>query len=117
MASEAGKSVTIHLPKGHLHIYSETLPSYQLFISNHDHRDQRPVALMVEGFKDLTIKGYDTRLQFHGGLIPLVVKDSEKVTIEGFSIDYPQPAITQIEVVDINRLSDEVVVQLLPETS
>ncbi|MDY3884390.1 hypothetical protein [Porphyromonas somerae] len=117
VASKAGKSVTIHLPKGHLHIYSETLPSYQLFISNHDHREQRSVALMVEGFKDLTIKGDNTHLQFHGGVIPLMVKDSEKVTIEGFSIDYPQPAMTQIEVVDINRLSDEVVVQLLPETS
>lgn len=116
-ASSEGKEVVIYLPKGDLHIYQESLPLRQLYISNHDHVDQRPVAMMLEGMNNITIRGEETRLQFHGRLIPIVIKESSNIYMEGFTIDYPRPAMSQIEVLEVDKENNDVKVKVLGETS
>ncbi|MDO5035383.1 MAG: right-handed parallel beta-helix repeat-containing protein [Porphyromonas sp.] len=114
--NEAGDHVTLDLGKGTYHISANQLPSYELYISNHDHVAERPVAFMLKGFKGLTLKGDGAQLLFHGRLIPIVVQESEGVLLEGFSIDYPRPALSQVEVLSIDAERDEVTVRVPEET-
>ena len=115
-ASAEGKEVVIYLPKGNLQIYQEHLPLHQLYISNHDHVDQRPVAMMLEGLNNVSIQGEETHLQFHGRLIPIVLKESSNIHLEGFSIDFPRPAMSQIEVLEVDKEHNDVKVKVLGET-
>lgn len=115
-ASMEGKEVIVYLPKGDLHVYQEQLPLHQLYISNHDHVDHRPVAMMFERMNNVSVLGDKTRLQFHGRLIPIVLKESDNIHLEGFSIDYPRPAMSQIEVLEIDKDQSDVKVKVLGET-
>lgn len=115
-ASAEGKEVVIYLPKGNLHIYQEHLPLHQLYISNHDHVDQRPVAMMLEGLSNVSIQGEETHLEFHGRLIPIVLKGSSNIHLEGFSIDFPRPAMSQIEVLEVDKEHNDAKVKVLGET-
>lgn len=115
-AHQEGKSVKILLPHGNLHIYSNELPQYELYISNHDHLPLRYVALMIDNLSNLSIIGENTKLQFHGRLIPFVIKESSNIELRGFSIDYPRPAMSQIEVLSIDPTNNNVEVAVLPET-
>lgn len=115
-ASAEGKEVVIYLPKGNLHIYQEHLPLHQLYISNHDHVVQRPVAMMLEGLNNVSIQGEETHLEFHGRLIPIVLKESSNIHLEGFSIDFPRPAMSQIEVLEVDKEHNDAKVKVLGET-
>lgn len=115
-ASAEGKEVVIYLPKGNLHIYQEHLPLHQLYISNHDHVVQRPVAMMLEGVSNVSIQGEETHLEFHGRLIPIVLKGSSNIHLEGFSIDFPRPAMSQIEVLEVDKEHNDAKVKVLGET-
>ncbi|MCI5559935.1 MAG: alpha-1,3-galactosidase B [Phocaeicola sp.] len=110
----AGRSVEIVLGNGTYHFYPTEAKKYELFISNHDHEPLRPVALFIDKAENLTIKGNNTLLAMHGRMIPVVVQKSKNVKLQGFRIDYPRPALSQIEVVGIK--DNRVEVRVLPET-
>lgn len=112
--ADEGRAVTIALGDGSYHIYPDSLGRYDLYISNHDYEPQRAVAVYVEGMDGLTIRGTGARLLLHGRQIPVVVSQSKGVTLEGFGIDYPRPALSQIEVLEID--GGEVRAMVLPET-
>lgn len=111
-----GKKVIISLPRGNVHIYSSALEVHSLYISNHDHHQTRKVAWMLDGLKNVKVRGEDTHLQFHGTLIPMVVRGCEGIELEGFTIDYPRPTMTQIEIKEVDKDSGKVLVDLLEET-
>lgn len=115
-ASQKGYGSVIFLPSGDIHVYSEDLESYSLYISNHDHHEYRKVAMMFDGLKNVELRGDSTHLQFHGTLIPIVINECDDVELKGFSIDYPRPTMTQIEIKEIDKASDQVLVDLLAET-
>lgn len=104
----------IELGKGDYHIWDTHLPKHEVFISNHDHAPERSIAFYLEGLSDLTIVGEDTRLLFHGRLIPFYVTKCRDIRLQGFSIDYPRPALTQITIRDVR--GDVAVAELLPES-
>lgn len=112
--SDKGERVTIDLGKGAYHVWDKDLRKYELFISNHDHEKERPVAIFLDGVRGVTLRGDSTRLLFHGRLIPIVVRDCSEIVIEGISIDYPVPALTQIEISEID--GDRVWGEVLQET-
>lgn len=98
-----GRHVTIELGEGVYHVYPDSLERHELFISNHDHVAERPVAFYVDSIDHLSIIGRgNARLLFHGRQIPFVIRRSTGVSLEGFRIDYPRPAISQIEVLSVD---------------
>lgn len=105
-ANQSGQAVKVNLGSGDYHIWDTHLPTHEIFISNHDHADQRAVAFWLDGLKDVTIQGVNTKLLFHGRLIPFVLSNCEDVTVCGVSVDYLRPALTQIT---IKEVSDDVV--------
>lgn len=118
MAQE-GKSVKISLKNGSYHFYPDSLPGYELFISNHDHVKDRKVAFMFEGItggKVVVEGGGQTKLLFHGRQIPFVVKGCSGVVLQGFSIDDPRPALMQIEVLEMRDEDKSMLVRVPEET-
>lgn len=113
---EQGRSVIIDLGNGEYHIYPEHLSAREVFISNHDHVRERKIAFDLSGFKGIKVVGEGARLLFHGRVIPFFIEESSDVTLSGFSIDYPRPALTQIEILEIDSAREDVTVRLLGET-
>ncbi len=113
-ANRSGEEVIVTLRQGEYHIWDSSLPTHELFISNHDHVDQRPVAFWLKDLRNVKIVGAETRLLFHGRLIPFVLSGCENVTIQNVSIDYPRPALTQITIKKIEN--DVVTAEVLDES-
>jgi len=56
--------------------------------------------LAIEDLKNLTIDGQGSEFIFHGRMIPLSLLRSENCTLKNFSIDFANPHIAQIQVVE-----------------
>jgi hypothetical protein len=73
-----------------------------LFISNHDGVAERAVAISIEHASGLELDGNGSEFVFHDSMLPIVVLNSDRVTLRNFSIDYALPHIVQAEVVSKN---------------
>ncbi len=91
----------INLKPGEYHFHKESARSMQLYISNHDQQPEHPVALPVTHMHSLEIKGNGARFIFHGLMLPIVIKDSQDITISDLSIDYAEPFSSEGRIVDI----------------
>lgn len=100
--AEAGKGdkVVLCLEEGRYDFYPEDAASREYYISNHDQHAQRPVGLPLEDLHDFTLDGQGAQLVFHGRMLPLSLVRSERCTLKDFSIDFDNPHITQITVVE-----------------
>ncbi len=74
----------------------------ELYISNHDQDNPKSVGLMLENASDLIIVGNGAEFLFSGRMLPIAAVGCSNLTIEGISIDFTKPHITQI-VIDENR--------------
>lgn len=110
-----GREVRVDLGDKTYHIYPDSLRRYELFISNHDHVSHRAVAFYVDSMEHFTIRGAGASLLFHGRQIPFVVRRSRDVKLEGFGVNYPRPAMSQVEVLSVE--GDDVRVKVLEETN
>lgn len=109
-ASASGDSVILRLQPGEYTVYERSLPRHTLYISNHDHVDSRAVALYLDGLRRVRLEAEGATLLCHGRLLPVVIRDCSQVTITGLTIDYPRPAMSQLEILSVE--GDEVVGQL-----
>lgn len=108
--SSAGDSVILRLQPGVYSVQEKTLPRQTIYISNHDHVDKRAVALDLNGMHRTRIEADGALLSCHGRLLPVVIRNSSAVTISGLTVDYPRPAMSQLEILSVE--GDEVVGQL-----
>lgn len=81
----------IHLAPGEYHFRAESALPMRMFISNHDQQAVHPVGVPMVGLKDVSLTGENVRFIFHGKMLPIVLQDTEGVTLEGISIDYAEP--------------------------
>jgi len=85
-----GKEVELIFEKGTYHFYPEKALEKYLKISNNDN-GSRKIAFPIIDFKLFKIKGNGASFVFHGEIIPFVVEEVSKITLEGFNVssDYP----------------------------
>ncbi|MBW8185993.1 alpha-1,3-galactosidase-related protein [Shewanella nanhaiensis] len=60
------------------------------YISNNDD-GIKPVAFPLTEFKNLIIDGRGSRFVFHGGMVPVIVRESSGITLKNFSVDWDVP--------------------------
>lgn len=113
-ASEAGDSVILRFAPGCYHIEAKSLPLEEVFISNHDHVAERPVALLLEDLHRVSIEGEGVTLLLHGRALPVVVSHCSDLTLSGFCIDAVDPALSQLEILSVEE--NRVTAQLPEET-
>lgn len=74
----------------------------ELFISNHDQTNPKNIGLYLDGWSNLTIQGNGAEFIFDGIMLPIVLKNSSNITIEEVHIDFANPHISQVEIMENN---------------
>lgn len=93
-------TVRILLPKGRYDFYPEGASKREYFISNHDQDNPKLVGLAFENMKNVIFDGQGSELVFHGRMLPVSLVGSENCTLKNFSIDFANPHISQVKVLE-----------------
>ncbi|WP_052572750.1 NPCBM/NEW2 domain-containing protein [Haloferula sp. BvORR071] len=86
---------TLKLAKGTYHFRREGALKHHFHVSNHDQPKWHPVSIPLVDLRGVTIDGQGSLFLFHGEVQPVLVMDSEKVTLQGIGIDYAIPHHSQ----------------------
>lgn len=92
--------VVLRLERGEYHFHSEDASVVRCYISNHDQEDSKRVAIRLVGWSNLTLDGKGAELVFHGRLVPVMISECANTTLRNFSIDFANPQIAQVEIVE-----------------
>lgn len=93
-------SIVLEFLPGRYDFHAEDALSRHYFISNHDQTESSAVGIAIEGWDGLTMDWSGSELVFHGVMIPVAVTDSRNCTLKNFSIDFENPQIAQIRIVE-----------------
>lgn len=97
-----GEAAVLDFPKGEYHFYRENGIERSLFLSNSDVVNPRKIAILIEKCNSLTLKGNGSKLIFHDRVMPVAILGSKKIEIEGFTVDWERPLMSQGTVVESN---------------
>lgn len=92
---------TINFEPGDYHFHRESARLMQLYISNHDQQDIHPVGMPLTGLHNLKLEGNGARFIFHGKMLPVVIMDSQHITLSNISIDHAEPFSSEGRIVEI----------------
>ena len=86
---------TLKLAKGEYHFHAAGALKRHFHVSNHDQPTWQPTAIPLVDLRNVTIDGQGSTFIFHGLVQPVLVMDSDRVTIRGIGIDYAIPHHSQ----------------------
>ena len=95
-----GEEVVIRFDAGRYDFHEKGATVREYYISNHDQTNPKKVGLALEDWHNLTIDGQGAQFVFHGRMLPLSLLRSENCRLQNFSIDFEQPHIAQVTVVE-----------------
>lgn len=93
-------SIVLKFQPGRYDFHSTEALARSYYISNHDQRDHDLVAIEIKDWDSLTMDWGGAELVFHGEIIPLAVTGSRNCTLCNFSIDFENPQIAQVRIVE-----------------
>lgn len=93
-------TLTLKLAPGRYNFRPHKLTERTLFISNHDQANPKSIGLILEGKKNVIIDGQGAELIFHGRMLPIAVIRSSDCAIRNLSIDFENPHISQVTIVE-----------------
>lgn len=82
---------TLRLAKGTYHFRHTGAIRRHFHISNHDQPKWHPVSIPFVDLRGATLDGQGSLFLFHGEVQPVLIMDSENVTLRGIGIDYAIP--------------------------
>ena len=95
-----GKNVILLFEKGRYDFHTDGAFQKEYYVSNHDQPNPKPVGLALEDWKNLTVDGGGADFYFYGRMLPVSIVRSENTVLKNLSIDFAEPHITQIEIVE-----------------
>lgn len=95
-----GEKVILRFPAGRYNFHEAGSTVREYYISNHDQDNPKKVGIALEDMKNLTIDGQGSEFVFYGRMIPVSLLRSENCVLKNFSIDFEQPHIAQVQVVE-----------------
>ncbi len=93
-------SILLRFEPGQYNFYEKGATVKEYYISNHDQTNPKKVGIVLEGFKHLTLDGQGAEFIFHGRMLPLSLLHSENCTLKNFSVDFANPHITQVQIIE-----------------
>lgn len=108
-----GDNVTLRFPAGRYDFHEKGSAVREYYISNHDQDNPKKVGIAIEDIKNFTLDGQGSEFVFHGRMIPISLLRSENCTLENFSIDFENPHIVQVQVVE-NDPQDGITFEVAP---
>lgn len=114
-ASHTGDdTITIVLPKGRYDFYPEGAAQKEYFISNHDQDNPKLVGLPFENMKNIIFDAQGSELIFHGRMLPVSLINSENCTLKNFSIDFENPHISQVKILENDTVAGAITYEVAP---
>ena len=95
-----GDKIVLQFPAGQYHFYEKNATIREYYISNHDQTNPKKVGIAIEEMRDFTLDGQGSEFIFHGRMLPISLLRSENCVLKNFSIDFENPHITQIQIID-----------------
>ena len=92
--------VLIKFNKDRYDFYPADAQQREYYVSNHDQNQPKKVGICIEDWNNITIDGGGSDFIFHGQMLPLAVVNSSNVTLRNFSIDFENPHIAQVEIIE-----------------
>ncbi|WP_444876757.1 alpha-1,3-galactosidase-related protein [Bacteroides heparinolyticus] len=97
-----GDSIVIRFGKGRYDFYEKGSAVREYYISNHDQEQPKKVGIALEDMKKLTLDGAGAAFIVHGRMLPISLLHSANCTLKNFSIDFDNPHIAQVTIVENN---------------
>lgn len=98
--NKGGEEVVLRFAKGCYHFYEKGSAVREYYISNHDQDNPKKVGIAIEGMKKLVLDGQGAEFVFHGRMLPVALLRSEDCVLKNFSVDFENPHISQIKIVE-----------------
>ena len=99
---EKGDEAVLRLEKGRYDFYPSDAAKRNYYVSNHDQPQPRPVGVPLEDLHDFVLDGQGAELVFHDRMMPMSLVRSKNCILKDFSIDFANPQISQITIVESN---------------
>ena len=91
-------TLVIKLISGRYEFSPSTAERRELYISNHDQVNPKAVGILIENTRNVILDGGGAELLFHGRMLPVALLNSSGCSMRNFSIDFPNPQISQVVV-------------------
>lgn len=108
-----GEKVILRFPEGRYEFHEKEAAVREYYISNHDQTNPKKVGIALEDMKNLTLDGQGSEFVFHGRMLPVSLLRSENCLLKNFSIDFENPHIAQVKIVE-NDPQDGIVFEPAP---
>ena len=108
-----GEKVILRFPEGLYEFHEKGAAVREYYISNHDQTNPKKVGIALEDMKNLTLDGQGSEFVFHGRMLPVSLLRSENCLLKNFSIDFENPHIAQVKIVE-NDPQDGIVFEPAP---
>ena len=108
-----GEKVILRFPEGRYEFHEKGAAVREYYISNHDQTNPKKVGIALEDMKNLTLDGQGSEYVFHGRMLPVSLLRSENCLLKNFSIDFENPHIAQVKIVE-NDPQDGIVFEPAP---
>ena len=108
-----GEKVILRFPEGRYEFHEKGAAVREYYISNHDQTNPQKVGIALEDMKNLTLDGQGSEFVFHGRMLPVSLLRSENCLLKNFSIDFENPHIAQVKIVE-NDPQDGIVFEPAP---
>lgn len=108
-----GEKVILRFPEGRYEFHEKGAAVREYYISNHDQTNPKKVGIALEDMKNLTLDGQGSEFVFHGRMLPVSLLRSENCLLKKFSIDFENPHIAQVKIVE-NDPQDGIVFEPAP---
>lgn len=108
-----GEKVILRFPEGRYEFHEKGAAVREYYISNHDQTSPKKVGIALEDMKNLTLDGQGSEFVFHGRMLPVSLLRSENCLLKNFSIDFENPHIAQVKIVE-NDPQDGIVFEPAP---
>lgn len=95
-----GEAVILRFPEGRYDFHEKGAAVREYYISNHDQDNPKKVGIALEDMKNLTLDGQGAQFVFHGRMLPVSLLRSENCSLKNFSIDFENPHIAQIKILE-----------------
>src|SRR5689334_10573686 len=91
IAAAKSPGATVEFAPGTYHFYRSKGIERELYLSNSDVVNPRRISILIENRTGLRIKGNGARLLFHDRVMPFAILNSNKIDVDGFTIDWERP--------------------------
>ena len=109
-----GEKVKIILPPGTYHFYPEQAIQREYYISNHSQDNPKSVGLSFDNMQNFTFDGQGSELLFHGRMLPISVVNTQNGTLKNFHIDFPNPHISQVKILENDTVNGTITYEIAP---